>query len=38
MFESIYHIIELMDGEKGFRLIPYRLAETIKLFLLKFIN
>jgi len=33
-----YRILELIDGEKGPSLIPYKLAQSIKLFCLKFIH
>ena len=33
----IYRLMEMVDGEKGLRLVPYRYAERIKLFCLQFI-
>ena len=36
--ETIYHLIEMLDGEKGIRLISYTLAEKIKIYLLRFIR
>jgi hypothetical protein len=38
MFTLLYRLMELMDGEKGFRVIPYRQAEMVKVFCLNFIN
>jgi hypothetical protein len=34
----VYRLMELIDGERGPSLIPYKLAQDIKLFCLKFIH
>ena len=34
----VYRLMELIDGERGPALIPYKLAQGIKLFCLKFIH
>lgn len=36
--ESIYRIMEKIDGEKGIKLIRYEYAEAIKLYCLRFIK
>lgn len=36
--EFIYRALEKLDGEKGARVIPYRIAERVKWELLKFIK
>jgi hypothetical protein len=33
-----YQALEHLDGERGLKLIPYRLAERMKLYLLNFIS
>ena len=38
MFTLLYMLMELMDGEKGYKIIPYRQAEMVKVFCLNFIN
>jgi len=35
---QIYRLLESIDGEKGFKLMPYKWAERIKLICLKFIK
>ncbi len=37
MFTLIYRLMELIDGERGFKLISYRLAEKVKLYCLSYI-
>lgn len=34
----IYRMMEKMDGEKGLKLIDYKIAEKIKIAVLKYIN
>ena len=36
--ETLYRIIELIDGERGIKIIPYNVAERIKLLLLTWIR
>jgi hypothetical protein len=36
--ETLYRIIEMIDGEKGIKIIPYTLAERIKIWLLNWIR
>ena len=38
MFTLIYRLMEAVDGEKGYKIIPYRQAEMVKVFCLNFIN
>jgi hypothetical protein len=40
MIEYLYRLIEKIDGEKikGFKLLPYKIAQKIKMFLLTFIK
>lgn len=33
---KLYRIMELTDGEKGLKLIPYRLAQRVKMLLLTY--
>ena len=33
---KIYRFLEKIDGEKGNQLIPYKIAERIKIFLLRY--
>ena len=35
--QTLYHIIEMLDGERGIKLIPYKVAQRIKMFLLGYI-
>lgn len=37
MFTLIYRLMELIDGEKKFKLISYKLAEKIKIYCLNYI-
>ena len=34
---TIYRLIEQIDGEKGIKIIPYKLAQRIKVFLLNYL-
>ncbi len=34
----IYRLIEQLDGEKGVKVIPYRIAQRVKVYLFNFIN
>lgn len=34
MYTLLYRLVEHLDGEKGIKLIPYRIAERIKLYAL----
>lgn len=34
---KLYRLIELIDGEKGLQLIPYRIGQKVKMFLLIYI-
>ncbi len=36
--EWFYRVLEKIDGEKGPRVIPYKAAERLKLFVLRFIH
>lgn len=36
--EIFYRLVEWIDGEKGIMIIPYRIAERIKLFCLRYIR
>lgn len=33
----IYRLMEILDGEKGIKLIPYKIAESIKHFCLTYL-
>lgn len=37
MGNIIYRLMEKLDGEKGIKIIPYKLAQRIKIFLLTYI-
>lgn len=37
MGRFIYRLMEILDGEKGSKLIPYKLAERIKKFCLNYL-
>jgi len=34
MAEKLYRILEQIDGEKGLKIIPYKAAQILKVFLL----
>ena len=36
--ELVYRLMEILDGEKGVKLISYRIAQRVKLWLLNWIN
>lgn len=36
--ETLYRIIELIDGERGVKIIPYSVAEHIKIWILTWIR
>jgi hypothetical protein len=38
MFVAIYRLMEVLDGERRLKIIPYRTAQKIKVFCLTFIN
>ena len=35
---AIYRLMEFVDGEKGFKIISYRIAQPVKMFALTFIG
>jgi hypothetical protein len=34
---AVYRMMEMMDGERGFKLLMYRFAEMVKVYCLRFI-
>lgn len=35
MAENLYRLLEQIDGEKGLKIIPYKIAQKIKVYLLQ---